>query len=115
MADRGDRIQPHQLQVRPQYGGKGLAHGQVRGVGVPSAPKVLATVASVPVGGGLLMLAGFNLLGTLVGAAITMPLFILFSPILVPAAIAIGLAVTGFLTSGAFGLTALSALSWVIR
>jgi hypothetical protein len=46
---------------------------------------------------------------------VTTPLFILFSPVLVPATIVIGLAVAGFLTSGAFGLTALSSFSWVMN
>lgn len=114
MADRDrDRLQPHQLQVHPRYeGGMKLAD---RGGGGPSASKVLAVMASLPVGGTLLALAGFTLLMTVVGLAITTPLFIIFSPILLPAAIVVGLAVTGFLTSGAFGLTALSSLSWVIR
>ncbi|OWM71513.1 oleosin 18.2 kDa-like [Punica granatum] len=114
-----DRPQPHQLQVHPQHGRyeggmKGTLIGD-RGGGGPSATKVLAVMASLPVGGSLLALAGFTLLMTVVGLAITTPLFILFSPVLVPAAVVVGLAVTGFLTSGAFGLTALSSLSWVLR
>jgi hypothetical protein len=34
---------------------------------------------------------------------------------LVPAAIVIGLAVTGFLASGAFGITGISSLSWILK
>ncbi|CAI8612196.1 unnamed protein product [Vicia faba] len=81
----------------------------------PSTSQVLAVIAGLPVGGILLALAGLSLLGTLTGLALTTPLFILFSPILVPATIIIGLAVAGFLTSGAFGLTALSSFSWVVN
>lgn len=81
----------------------------------PSASQVLAVAAGLPVGGTLFALAGIALLGTLTGVAITTPLFILFSPVLVPATIVIGLAVAGFLTSGACGLTALSSFSWVMN
>ncbi|XP_020263099.1 oleosin 5-like, partial [Asparagus officinalis] len=69
--------------------------------------------ALLPVGGILLALSGFTLLGTVVSLAITTPLFVIFSPVLVPAAITIGLAVTGFLASGAFGVMALTAMSWI--
>ncbi|KAJ6965705.1 oleosin 18.2 kDa-like [Populus alba x Populus x berolinensis] len=67
------------------------------------------------VGVGLLALAGITLVGTVIGLAVTTPLFILFSPVLVPAALVIGLAVTSFLASGAFGLTGSWSLSWVGR
>ncbi|KAJ4729282.1 Oleosin family protein [Melia azedarach] len=111
--DRVDRPQPHQLQVHPQlrYDAGGKALMQQRG---PSASKVLAVMALLPVGGTLLALAGITLAGTIIGLLVTTPLFIIFSPVIVPAAIVIGLAVTGFFTSGAFGLTALSSLSWVL-
>ncbi|XP_058739404.1 oleosin Ara h 10.0101-like, partial [Vicia villosa] len=81
----------------------------------PSTSQVLAVIAGLPVGGILLALSGLSFLGTLTGLALATPLFILFSPILVPATIIIGLAVAGFLTSGAFGLTALSSFSWVVN
>ncbi|CAJ2669636.1 unnamed protein product [Trifolium pratense] len=81
----------------------------------PSASQVLAVITGFPVGLILLSLAGLSLLGTLTGLAVTTPLFILFSPVIVPATIVIGLAVAGFLTSGAFGLTALSSFSWVLN
>ncbi|KAJ6869018.1 oleosin 16.4 kDa [Populus alba x Populus x berolinensis] len=65
----------------------------------------------LPIGGTLLFLAGLTLVGTLTGLAVATPLFVIFSPVLVPAALVIGLGVLGFLKSGAFGLTALSSLS----
>ncbi|KAA8548137.1 hypothetical protein F0562_004601 [Nyssa sinensis] len=109
MADR-----PHQLQVHPQHrydaGVKSLI--PQRG---PSATQILAVITLLPVGGTLLCLSGITLVGTLIGLALTTPLFILFSPVLVPAAITICLAVTGFLASGAFGLTALTSLSWLFN
>ncbi|KAF2564614.1 hypothetical protein F2Q70_00018402 [Brassica cretica] len=46
---------------------------------------------------------------------LSIPLFLLFSPVIVPAALTIGLAVTGILASGLFGLTGLSSVSWVLN
>ncbi|CAL0323237.1 unnamed protein product [Lupinus luteus] len=79
----------------------------------PTTSQVLAILAGLPVSGILFALAGLTLAGTLIGLTITTPLFILFSPVLVPATIVIGLSVAGFLTSGACGVTALSSFSWV--
>ncbi|KAK9278886.1 hypothetical protein L1049_028466 [Liquidambar formosana] len=81
----------------------------------PSTYQVLAVVTLFPLGGLLLILAGLTLTGTLIGCAIATPLFVIFSPVLVPAALTLGLAVAGFLTSGAFGLTALSSLSYIVN
>ncbi|KAL9454791.1 hypothetical protein AB3S75_010235 [Citrus x aurantiifolia] len=113
MAER-DRPQPHQLQVHPQLHGKSLMGQRGAAGGGPSASKVLAVLAMLPLGGTFLALAGVTLTGTIIGLCVTTPLFIIFSPVIVPAAIVLALAVTGFLTSGAFGLTALSSLSWVL-
>lgn len=119
-----DRPQPHQIQVHPQHpyggvqhqyggaGGKNAYSQQHRG---PSTTQVLAVLTLLPVGGTLLALAGVTLTGTIIGLAVTAPLFVIFSPVLVPAALTIGLAVTAFLTSGAFGLTGLSSLSWLFN
>lgn len=78
-----------------------------------STSKVLAVVTLLPIGGFLLIFAGLTFVGTLIGLAVSTPLLVIFSPVLVPAAIVIGLAVAGFLTSGAFGITGLSSLSWI--
>lgn len=116
-----DRSPPHQIQVHPQhqygggqllYGGGGKNFPPHRG---PSTSQILAVLTLLPVGGTLLALAGLTLTGTIIGLAVTTPLFIVFSPVLVPAALTIGLAVTAFLTSGAFGLTGLSSLSWFLN
>ncbi|KAH6761572.1 Oleosin family protein [Perilla frutescens var. hirtella] len=81
----------------------------------PSTSQVLAVATLFPVGGFLLGLAGLILTGTLFGLAVSTPLFLIFSPIIVPAVIAIALAVAGFLTSGVFGITALSSVSWIFN
>jgi hypothetical protein len=109
MADR-----PHQLQVHPQRGHYEGGIKNQRGSG-PSAGKVMAVLAALPVGGTLLALAGLTLVGSVIGLLVTTPLFIIFCPVLVPATIVVGLAVAGFLSSGALGLTGLSSLSWVLN
>ncbi|XP_022152176.1 oleosin 18.2 kDa-like [Momordica charantia] len=102
-----DRPQPHQIQVHPHHRYDGGAKG-----GGPSASTVLAVVTLVPLGGLLLGLAGLTLAVTLFGLVVSTPVFIIFSPVIVPAILTIGLAVLAFLTSGAFGLTAVSSLTW---
>ncbi|XP_057951356.1 oleosin Cor a 15-like [Malania oleifera] len=81
----------------------------------PSTSQVLAVITLVPLGGFLLFLAGLTLTGTAIGLALTTPLFVIFSPVLIPAALIITLAVAGFLTSGAFGITAVSSLRWIVN
>ncbi|XP_038903557.1 oleosin 18.2 kDa-like [Benincasa hispida] len=111
-AKMADRPQPHQLQVHPQRRYEDVG---AKGRGGPSASTILAVVTLVPLGGSLLGLAGLTLAATLFGLAVSTPVFIIFSPILVPAILTIGLAVLAFLTSGAFGLTALSSLTWAFN
>ncbi|EEF51944.1 oleosin H2 [Ricinus communis] len=81
----------------------------------PSTSQILAVVTLLPLSGTLLFLAGATLVGALTGLGVTTPLFVIFSPVLVPAAFVIGLAVLGFSVSGAFGITALSSLSWMLN
>lgn len=128
-SNMGDRSPPRQVQVHPQQrsylqdptwkisgGGRHVDHHQHQGSGGgPSASKIIAVVTLVPVGGTLLGLSGLTLAATLFGLAVSTPVFLLFSPVIVPAALAICLAIAAFLTSGVFGLTALSSLSWVYR
>ncbi|XP_041009021.1 oleosin 16.4 kDa-like isoform X2 [Juglans microcarpa x Juglans regia] len=92
MADR-----PQQLQF-PQRHYNGGPKSQ-RG---PSAVKVIAVLGGLLVGGTLLALAGLTLIGSVIGLAITTPLFIICSPVLVPAAIVMGLAIAGFSLSRVF-------------
>ncbi|XP_058773118.1 oleosin Ara h 10.0101-like [Vicia villosa] len=81
----------------------------------PSVSQILATLGGIFVGGTLLLLASVSFFFSLVGLAIVTPLFILFSPIIVPAVLTIGLAVAAVLTADACGLTGLISLSWVAR
>ncbi|KAL9230181.1 hypothetical protein vseg_005567 [Gypsophila vaccaria] len=100
-----------QIQVHPQHTTHGPLGHMGGGPNGPTASQVIALVTLVPVSGTLLVLAGLTLVGSVIGLAVATPLFILFSPVLVPAALLMVLAVTGFLSSGAFGLTGLSALT----
>ncbi|CAL0306796.1 unnamed protein product [Lupinus luteus] len=79
----------------------------------PSTSHVLAIATLVPFGASLLILAFLTLTATVIGLVVAAPLLVLFSPVLVPAALVIGLAVAGFLTSGAFGVTSLSSFAWM--
>nr|UTD45095.1 oleosin [Brassica juncea] len=81
----------------------------------PSSTQVLSFLVGVPIGGSQLAIAGLLLAGSVIGLMISIPLFLLFSPVIVPAAVTIGLAATGFLASGMFGLTGVSSVSWVMN
>ncbi|CAN6981122.1 unnamed protein product [Brassica oleracea var. botrytis] len=108
------RTHAHQVQVHPlrqHEGGIKVVYPQSG----PSSTQVLAVVAGVPVGGTLLTLAGLTLAGSVIGLILAFPLFLIFSPVIVPAAFVIGLAMTGFMASGAIGLTGLSSMSWVLN
>uniref|UniRef100_A0A7N0TN24 Oleosin n=1 Tax=Kalanchoe fedtschenkoi TaxID=63787 RepID=A0A7N0TN24_KALFE len=78
-----------------------------------SFKKILVVACMLPLIATLFALAGLSLAGALVGLLITAPLLVLFSPVLVPAALALGLAVAGILSSGAIGLAAVTVLFWV--
>nr|AXN72676.1 oleosin 3 [Carthamus tinctorius] len=80
-----------------------------------STPKLLAVLTLFPIGGVCFLLSGLILTVTLIGLALATPVFILFSPILVPAALTIASAIAGFITSGAFGITALSSLTYIFN
>lgn len=104
------QYQQQQQQYRPTGTGSSILPRNG-----PSASQILAVVTLLPIGGILLSLAGITLAGSLIGLAVATPLLIIFSPILVPAVVTIGLAVAGIITSGAFGITALSSFSWIVN
>ncbi|KAJ7945830.1 Oleosin [Quillaja saponaria] len=108
---QGHQLGYQQQQQHPDVI-KGYLPGSEKG---PSSSQVLAVVTLFPVGAFLLLLAGLTLTGTLVSLAITAPLFVIFSPVLIPALLVIALAVTGVVTSGAFGVTALSSFLWLLN
>ncbi|KAL1333920.1 oleosin 16.4 kDa [Arachis ipaensis] len=88
-------------------------HQDVSATKERSSSHILALATLLPFGASLLFLAGVTLLATLIGVALATPLFIIFSPILIPAALVIAFSVSGFLTSGAFGVTSVSSFAWM--
>ncbi|XP_065872454.1 oleosin 1-like [Euphorbia lathyris] len=81
----------------------------------PPSYQVVKAATAVTAGGSLLVLSGLVLVGTVIGLTIATPLLVIFSPVLVPAVITVGLIITGFLASGGFGVAAISVLSWIYR
>ncbi|GMJ08824.1 hypothetical protein like AT3G01570 [Hibiscus trionum] len=76
---------------------------------------VLAALVLIPLSVAVLALAALMLTGTLIGLSLALPLFIIFSPIIVPAVIAISLLVAGFLSSGAFGFMGVLSLGYGLK
>lgn len=81
----------------------------------PLSHQVVKAATAVTAGGSLLVLSGLTLAGTVIALTIATPLLVIFSPVLVPAVIAVGLLILGFLTSGGFGVAAVTVLSWIYR
>lgn len=61
------------------------------------------------------MLSALTLAWTVIGLALVTPMVVIFSPVLVPAAIAGLLLAAGFLSSGGFVVAALSVLVWMLQ
>ncbi|KAL8118384.1 oleosin H2-like [Apium graveolens] len=99
-------------QQQPYYQHQHEPHQTTKNI---SGSQIMTIITLFPLGGLLLLISGIILTGTIIGLAVATPLFVIFSPVLVPAVLALGLAVTGFLTSGAFGITALSSLAWLVK
>jgi hypothetical protein len=67
-------------------------------------------------GGGFLGdLFGLILAGTVIALTVATPVLVIFSPMLVPAAITLALMAAGFVTSGGLGVAALSVFSWMYK
>nr|ABQ57397.1 oleosin L-isoform [Ficus pumila var. awkeotsang] len=98
---RGERGEQLQLQLQQQQ------H--------PRSHQVVKAATAVTAGGSLLVLSALILAGTVIALTIATPLFVIFSPVLVPAVITLGLIIIGFLASGGFGVAALTVLSWIYR
>ncbi|KAJ1376636.1 Oleosin [Sesbania bispinosa] len=79
----------------------------------PPSRQTVKFITAATIGVTLLLLSGLILTGTVIGLIIATPLLVLFSPILVPAAIVLSLAAGGFLFSGGCGVAAIAALSWI--
>lgn len=72
---------------------------------------VIAAVAS----GVFLVFAGITLGASLVGLTIVTPLFVIFSPILVPATITTTLLVGGVASATALVVTAFALILWLLK
>lgn len=62
-----------------------------------------------------MVLSGLTLAATVVGLVAATPLLVIFSPVLVPAAIVLFLITAGFLASGGFGATAVAVFYWMYK
>lgn len=90
-------------------------HQQALPKNEPMMKSVSKAVTAGTIGGSMLLLSGLTLAGTVIALVVATPLLVIFSPVLVPAAIAVTLLVLGFASSGGFGLAALSVLAWMYR
>ncbi|GMP69821.1 hypothetical protein CsSME_00028931 [Camellia sinensis var. sinensis] len=81
----------------------------------PRSHEVAKAATAATACGSLLILSALTLAGTVVALTLATPLLVIFSPVLVPAAIAVCLLILGFVASGGFGLAAVSVLSWIYR
>lgn len=62
-----------------------------------------------------MVLSGLTLAATVIGLALATPLVVIFSPVLVPAAITSFLILAGFVTSGGFGAISSFIFYWMYR
>ncbi|WVZ79539.1 hypothetical protein U9M48_027107 [Paspalum notatum var. saurae] len=114
MATTSARAHASGLQDEPLRRMRGLdAKAALRAS--PRVSTVATAAVLVPLGAALLGASGLALAVTLTGLALAAPLLMLFSPVLVPAAVAMTLAVAGLLASGAHGVAGVSALAWAVR
>ncbi|CAI0383953.1 unnamed protein product [Linum tenue] len=81
----------------------------------PRSYQVVKAATAATAGGSMLVLSGLILAATVIMLTIATPLLVIFSPVLVPALITVGLLITGFLASGGFGIAAITVLSWIYR
>ncbi|XP_044468853.1 oleosin L-like [Mangifera indica] len=81
----------------------------------PRSHQVVKAATAVTAGGSLLLLSCLIMAATVIALTIATPLFVIFSPVLVPAVITMALLTTGFIASGGFGVAAITVLSWIYR
>ncbi|CDY40781.1 BnaAnng06440D [Brassica napus] len=81
----------------------------------PSFKSVLTAILATHAATFLLLIAGVSLAGTAAAFIATMPLFVVFSPILVPAGITTGLLTTGLAAAGGAGATAVTIILWLYK
>ncbi|XP_057976421.1 oleosin 1-like [Malania oleifera] len=77
--------------------------------------QVVRASTAVTIGSSLLVLSGLTLAGTVIGLAVATPGLVLFSPVLVPAAITLFLVTAGLVASGGLGMTAVYVFYWMYK
>nr|CAB3497345.1 unnamed protein product [Digitaria exilis]CAB3502313.1 unnamed protein product [Digitaria exilis] len=81
-----------------------------------SAPAAVAkALAAGTAAFSMLLLSGLALTATVLALIVATPLLVIFSPVLVPAAITVALLTAGFVSSGGFGAAAVGVLAWMYR
>ncbi|KAL3599266.1 hypothetical protein D5086_007184 [Populus alba] len=76
----------------------------------PRSHQVVKATTAVTTGGFLLVVSSLTFTATVILLAIATPLLIIFSPVIVPAMIAVHLLLMGFLASGGFGVTGITVM-----
>ncbi|TKY51783.1 Oleosin 1 [Spatholobus suberectus] len=99
----------YQQQQQQQQHPQPLRYQQTR------STQAVKAATAVAAGGSLLILSALILAGTVVALTIFTPLFVIFSPVLVPAVVTVALLSLGFLASGGFGVAAITVLAWIYR
>ncbi|VVA92586.1 unnamed protein product [Arabis nemorensis] len=90
-------------------------YGQMSSRDYSKSRQIAKAVTAVTAGGSLLVLSSLTLVGTVIALTVATPLLVIFSPILVPALITVALLITGFLSSGGFGIAAITVFSWIYK
>ncbi|KAL2526992.1 Oleosin 14.9 kDa [Abeliophyllum distichum] len=81
----------------------------------PLSHQVVKAATGATAGSSLLVLSGLTLAGTVIALTLATPLLVIFSPVLVPAAIAIFMLGSGFLASGGFTVAGIGVFSWIYK
>ncbi|KAJ0251020.1 Oleosin 18.5 kDa [Hirschfeldia incana] len=97
------------------YGQYGRSDYQTSGQDYSKTRQIAKAATAVTAGGSLLVLSSLTLVGTVIALTVATPLLVIFSPILVPALITVALLITGFLSSGGFGIAAITVFSWIYK
>ncbi|CAN6879689.1 unnamed protein product [Brassica oleracea] len=100
---------------RDQYGMIGRDQYNMSGQNYSKSRQIAKATTAVTAGGSLLVLSSLTLVGTVIALIVATPLLVIFSPILVPALITVALLITGFLSSGGFGIAAITVFSWIYK
>ncbi|RAL42228.1 unnamed protein product [Cuscuta campestris] len=75
--------------------------------------QVAKTATAATVGGSLMALSGITLVATIIGLVIATPLLLIFSPVLIPAALTAFLILAGLFASAAFLATSAFIFYWM--